>query len=321
MITTDEAVVAAIDACCRRLNITPDEYHARPEISSGGIRLFAAEGAPMYYAACVTRTVAWKETDAQRLGACEHILFETPGKWEQRIEIIPARIERRDIAGEINDDLDARNSGAKRIREGDHINAKLPAHREYMGRMKTEAEREGKLWCTEAESVGLCGQLEAILADPKCREIVEAGGNREQAAINVHKGTGLGIRALADVDDPGVRGTDLKTTRMRTSSRFAWDAQRRRYHYQLAHYADVFTDWKETGIIAVTNEPPYYAMHFQFDAELMAEAREANGWVLADLHARYQDKDNPESWRPDGYGRTTVIGREGADRSGIEWDE
>lgn len=303
-----------------RLDITPDEYHRRDEISSSGMRLFARDGAPDYYAAYIAKTKTFPETDALRLGSATHILFETPGRWEERIQIIPATIERDDIADEINSDFDARNSTAKRIELGDDINSRLPTHRAYMDRLKAEADALQKMWCTEDESRNLVGQLEAILADPVCRSIVEQGGNREQAAINVDAATGLGIRALADVDNPRLLGTDLKTTRWRSRQQFARDALNRGYHRQLAHYESVF-DWRDgSGLIAVTNEAPFYALYYRFDREVMADAKEKNGWTLADLQSRYMDRDNPESWRPEGYGITTVIGRDGIDSNRIEWD-
>lgn len=131
---------------------------------------------------------------------------------------------------------------------------------------------------TPADMAKVDALVEAVLAHRGARELLEQDGRPEVSAFAVDPVTGVRCRARFDRLSDGV-AVDLKTTRASASSvGFAREAAKHGYPIQEAHYADVL-EWV-TGerlpmaFVVVEKHPPHLVAVHYFDEITRMVARD-----------------------------------------------
>jgi hypothetical protein len=123
---------------------------------------------------------------------------------------------------------------------------------------------------------------DAVMRNHLCTQILKDCTDRELTGITPDPDAAIVRKIRVDARPPISAGSflaDLKTARDIMPARFYYDFRRYGYHIQSAFYLD--TDALITGegvrneffIIAVTNEPPYYARVFTVPPEIIEEGR------------------------------------------------
>lgn len=299
------------------LDITVQEYHDYPALSSSGLRCLMLNGPATFHARYILKNVKESQTDAQRLGQATHLAFEHSDDPLSVLEIIPSVIEEHSCVPDINRLMPEKTS-AKKLVVGDKINKQIRSHKDYMAARESIATTNGRFWINDEEAKMIVGQMEAILDNPATREIVEQGGGREIPACNVDTETGVKIKALADIEQPH-RIVDLKTTRQLTTDQFASDAKRHSYHIQMNHYTRCFDKPEPALIIGVTNVEPYLAFLYEFSPALRDIAHDIVGNLYANISGR-QGCIKRESWLNEGYGVKNIIGTDGIEEEDlVDW--
>lgn len=260
----------------------PDsEYHARPELSSTQARRILESPAKYKYA--LTHQSAPKaEFD---LGHAVHSKVLGVGA---EVVIIPA--------DKLASNGAASTTAAKKFIEQARADGKVPV------KADVAAERDA--------------MVEAVLAHPGARELLQQPGNPEVSLFGTDPDTGVDMRArfdyLPDFTAPDPWAVDLKTARTASPEGFARAVAEHRYDIQmewyLLLYAIITGDF--TGrmkFVVVETEPPYlvgvYALSEEFADMGRRQARRAletyAACTAADLWPGYPthpDPLQPPSW-------------------------
>jgi hypothetical protein len=244
------------------VNMTSEQYHAAPGLSSSALRCFILEGELAYYHRYVARTQVQPETDALKLGRIFHLAMEKPTTWEQEVVVIsPTVPDPLDpLAIGINSNLKA-GSKADLLYPGAEWNERLKTHRQYRDDVERLAQAQGKHFLRHEEYEQVKSQVNAVWDNHSAKEILT--GNQlksEMACFATAKTLPFQLKALLDNHDDDCV-IDFKSTRFLNWSDFIRDGYRKGYHWQMAYYCLV-SGLKRAKIIAVTNTPPYEANVF-----------------------------------------------------------
>lgn len=278
------------------LNITAAEYHQYDAVSHHGMRCFEQDGALVYHARYIERSLEKVDTDAMRLGRIFHLAMEKQDKWKEAVYLVPESLEDDEFLEEIAEQCRGRSKAS--FEPGTPISLKVPGHRLYMEAHQLKAARLGQEWVTPKDIATVLGQIMAVYENPECLQYVNHGRHdaAEVACIAEDFETGLMKKALIDLllDDVIV---DYKVTRFRTAKKYVWDAYNRGYQYQGDHYLDV-TGREKFCQIVVTSEPPFEANVFVLPEAKRKLARERNRATLAAIWQCMQ----LESWHSPNWG-------------------
>lgn len=237
------------------LDITPDEYFARPEISNGCLRCYMTDGPLICYHQFIKRDMESKSSDAKEFGRSFHAAVADPDSFLGFYATIPDTIEADSAAESVRSALLASGSKAD-FQVGDEINRKKSAHRQYIELHQQMALQNGLDYVTESDLETIRRMIEAIHENAAAREYVLLSGqhNTEVAYVNQDRVTGLGIKALVDLDLGPVL-VDYKTTRHTRPHDFLRDIMKS-YKYQAEWYLRV-TGAEKMVFIGVTKSPPH----------------------------------------------------------------
>ena len=265
------------------LNCSSAEYFARPEVNNSSMKCFRQAGPWSYYHKCECRSISEpKRSDAMRIGSLFHKHMECLTLGEQLIDhchVLPAEMD------------------------GEPINNRKPAHREYLSTFKEDAENSNTVWATEAEVYQVLQMCETAVNNGAAKDLMSnAGAWPESVAVN--RIEDVDVKAMSDLYHP-VDGVlvDFKTTRCADSSAFTREAIfKYGYHFQAAHYCDVF-EAKQFFIIAVRNFEPYETMVYEVPPALIEEAREINHETLRQI----RDCRELGTWHSPGWGKVITL--------------
>lgn len=283
----------------RTLDISAEEYHNRPEISSGFVRSFMINGPWVAYHQYVLRTLEDTDSDTKRLGRIFHLAMEDPNTVDDKVVIMPEAVP---------NDWGEPSKAEEKQMSGDTMpfQAKFRRHREFRDTYLLDAEEAGKELMTPADKHALVHMVESVWANPACREYLGTPlETHEVPCFNTDEKTGLELKALADIllEDIII---DFKSTRMSTALTFVRDARKKGYHYQGDHYRRV-SEKQRHLIVAVRNVEPWESMIYEIDAKMMAAASEDNDQALWSIKNSYET----DSWHSLGWGALQELSYEG----------
>ena len=265
------------------LNCSSAEYFARPEVNNSSMKCFRQAGPWSYYHNCECRSISEpKRSDAMRIGSLFHKHMECLTLGEQLIDhchVLPAEMD------------------------GEPINNRKPAHREYLSTFKEDAENSNTVWATEAEVYQVLQMCETSVNSGAAKDLMSNAGTWPES-VAVNRIEDVDVKAMSDLYHP-VDGVlvDFKTTRCADSSAFTREAIfKYGYHFQAAHYCDVF-EAKQFFIIAVRNFEPYETMVYEVPPALIEEAREINHETLRQI----RDCRELGTWHSPGWGKVITL--------------
>lgn len=260
------------------LDLTNDEYHARPEWSNSQVKLLPNE-VELFGKRHIEKQPAFqfKPTASVQLGTAVHdiILENTP------IVMIPESA------------LSASGSKAGK------------------GWTSLRADNPGKVLCKPDDPI--LHMAASIRAEPKAREWLESEGPVEQSICWHDDVSGLDLRAKPDKVSMTSQGNviiDLKSTKEDPHSerQIAKAIHTLCYHRQGAWYWDPVEWWLQDEVrlfmlIFVRNKPPYDCHVHELAGRAIELGRQQNRLARGELASRLQTKN----WLPETHGRTTVI--------------
>jgi len=259
-------------------------YFAMPAVSNSAMKCYRNEGPWSYYHKCELRSIDEpKKSDAMRIGSLFHKHMEcltTDSRLIDHVDTLPTHVD------------------------GDEVNNRKPSHREYLQQFKDDAEKSGKLWATEKEIDQVFRMCETAHENTAASDLLTHSGSHIAEAVCTNKYVGVPVKAMSDLYYPetGVL-VDFKTTRCGDSSAFMKEAIfKYGYHYQAAHYCDVF-EVDQFFIIAVRNFEPYETIVYEVPPALMDEAREINHDTLRQI----RDCRSLGTWHTQGWGKILTM--------------
>ena len=252
--------------------MTGSEYHARPEISSGGVRCIRNSGEFSYFHAYVARDLPAEDSDPFRLGRIFHLAMADV-HWRQKIFVLPLTLMECEELAVIRKSWLGRTR--KSLEVGAEIDKASPAHREYLDLLK--ANRQFIEWATEDELSLATEQIQAVLDNPATAWLADPNLKHEVCGFYRCPRTGLLLKAMADVWYETIDQSliaDFKTTRFGTRRAFGrWACSREvAIHVQVYHYCEVFGA-QEAAVVSVRNFRPCEAMFFSVPHWRMQEAK------------------------------------------------
>lgn len=162
-------------------------------------------------------------------------------------------------------------------------------------REKRDAWKEGlpagALVLTEKEIDMLTNMVNSLQMHPEASQFFKAG-KPEVTGRFTHKKTGIRCRIRPDYISYNDQGElfifDIKTTRTTTKGLFATDAAKKKYHCQLAYYADGMAqitgrEPSAVALVAMEKVEPYSVFVYWMDDEDLKKGRELNDFALANL--------------------------------------
>ena len=259
------------------LDISAEEYFARDEVSSSKLKDFRSKGPWTYYHTHVAKTVdSDKPSGAMNKGSAFHWLMAN-ADWEDGIAVY----------------------GDTYPPDGSALNLRKKDHREYMAKVRQEAEEDKMILISEEELADIEGMKASVMANQVARDLIGQVGSTSYEKPCINEVQGVAVKAMADVD-MSHRGiiADFKTTRRHTTKDFVKDAfYRFGYHFQGAHYLDVF-EAESFVIIGVRNFRPFESIVYDVPKEMIRDARHINHDTLQRIrwcaHANF--------WHSDGWG-------------------
>ncbi len=291
----DEALAGLLRGETILCAISPEEYHRRPEISSGFVRSMKSEGPLQAHARFIARSEADEDNAAMQLGRIVHRALADPDGWQKTMRFLPESLQD-------GDELDAlrkkwRGRSKATLQPGDDIDLKVPAHREWLAQHAADKSID---WVSQEVYDQAVGIVESVSANPATAVLV---GNPavDCEVIGFHKdlGTGLILKAMADVlylEESLI--CDFKTTSLATTEKFIRFALRDYgIDIQLAHYARVF-QVQNAAVIALRNQKPYESAWLSLPEFGLRQARAALDWSLRKIDECLQFGN----WNSDGFG-------------------
>jgi len=258
--------------------IGSEEYFAMPEVSNSMLKDFRTKGAWTYYHTHVTKEVTSDPPSrAMALGSAFHSLMEDLGNSPRRKVLV--------------------HSG--KGPDGEELNLRKKAHREWNEERAENIKEAGMILVSEDEKAQLDGMVQSVLDNPVAKKHIGMEGGHEVVCTNETQG--VSVKAMADLS---IRGgqvlVDFKTTRRHTMKDFAKDAfYRFGYHFQAAHYMDVF-EATQFIFIGVRNFAPYESIVYECPPEMIRDARHVNHDTLSRIRWCLDTKD----WHSDGWGES-----------------
>ena len=259
------------------LKIKPEEYFERDEVSSSMLKDFRSKGPWTYYHTHVAKTVESDgPSNAMKLGSAFHWMMANGS-----------------VEGGIT------TYGDTYPPDGSPLNLRKKDHREYLALLRVEAESVGLILISEEELAEVEGMCASVWENAVAHELIAEHDSELFERPCSNEVQGVPVRAMADVDrsEDGII-IDFKTTRRHTTKDFVKDAfYRFGYHFQGAHYLDVF-EAKRFVIIGVRNFRPFESIVYDVPKEMIRDARHINHDTLQRIrwctHANF--------WHSDGWG-------------------
>ncbi len=275
--------------------ISPEEYHRRPEISSGFVRSMKSEGPLQAHARFIARSEADEDNASMQLGRIVHRALADPEGWAKNMRIMPESLQD-------GDELDAlrkkwRGRSKADLRPGDMISSMIPAHREWLAGFTADKSVE---WVDQGDYDKAMGIVASVSANPATAVLV---GNPaiDCEVIGFHKdqATGLILKAMADclwLAESLV--CDFKTTSLSTLEKFIRFALRDYgIDIQLAHYCRVF-QVQNAAVISLRNQRPYESAWMDLPEFGLRQATAALDGSLRKIDECLQFGN----WNSDGFG-------------------
>ena len=261
------------------LDITANEYFERDEVSNTMLKDFRNKGPWTYYHKYIKRGQPEPEaTKAMKLGSAFHALMADGEDFSRSIAVQPPTIE------------------------GKPTNLRLKAHREYMKQF--ELGHKGKIILAPDEIDQLLRMRESVFDNPAAAVFAAQLEPKRSEVVALENIAGVDCKAMCDADfsDQGVI-IDFKTTRQHLGREFARDAfYKFGYHYQAAHYCDVFHA-ERFLFVAVRNFAPYESLVLEIPEHLIGQARMINHQTLDRIRWCHDMGD----WHTDGWGVTVDL--------------
>jgi hypothetical protein len=217
-------------------------------------------------------------SEAMRLGSAFHLLMADGEDFASSIVVRPPTVN------------------------GEPINMRKKAHREHIAAL--EASSRGKIILAPEEVDQLLRMKDSVWDNPAASPFVSRLTPERSEVIALEEVNGLMCKGMCDADfsDEGVI-IDFKTTRHHLGKQFARDALYKfGYHFQAAHYCDVFHA-ERFIFIAVRNFPPYESLVFEMPSHLISQAQLANHDTLERIRWCQAMSD----WHTDGWGLTVNL--------------
>ena len=159
------------------------------------------------------------------------------------------------------------------------------------------------MWATEAEVDQVLQMCTTAVENGAANDLMNMKGLIPEAvAVNIV--WNVEVKAMSDLYHPDNNVlVDFKTTRCADSSAFMKEAIfKYGYHFQAAHYCDVF-EAKQFFIIAVRNFEPYETMVYEVPPALIEEAREINHDTLRQI----RDCRELGTWHSPNWGKVITL--------------
>lgn len=258
-----------------RLNIAPEEYFARPEISNSMMKDFRDKGPWTFYHTHIKRNIQPAEpSNSMRIGSAFHLVMADFDVFSESAVVTPVSIM------------------------GEPVNLRKKAHREWMSEFRDV--NHGKILLSPEEMDMVLRMKESVYENPAAvKNIFDLTVDRNEV-VGIKEIEGVSCKAMCDADfsDRGLI-VDFKTTRQHLGVQFAKDAiYKYGYQFQAAHYCDVF-DAERFVFIVVRNFPPYETLVFEIPQEMMGQARMINYQTLERINWCQAHND----WHSDGWGQ------------------
>ena len=242
------------------LDITQDEYFAlRGDpafVSSTSLKCFREQGSWTYYHQHEVQLVDTKAKSASmKIGTLFHDLAAHMG--DPPWVVLPEDFE------------------------GEPLNLRKKAHREYVAERTDQAAEKGTYAVPRAEAHKVFAMYRAMQDNPAIRDLVNQEAQREVVATSNIEG--VPVKGMSDVLLSDNTIIDYKTTGKNTPVEFIQDVFRFRYHWQAAFYSELFSG-SRFFIVAVRNFEPYEAMLYEIPQHLIKTAAAANRQALDDLN-------------------------------------
>lgn len=245
-------------------DMTDEEYHADPALSSSMIRYLAKEGSYRYWAKFIAKTIPDKDTDALRFGRLFHRRMQFPNSWALGLY----RVQK----------CDARTKAGKLIIE-----------------KSIEAVNSGMTLIDESDVATLDAMYDAVMEHPGCRELLEMQGVAESSWFAQCRYTGMEVKARPDWMLPHTL-VDFKTTEALTQREFERNVLEYGYDCQADWYMRV-TGVPAFAVVAITKKAPHEAHLYEFDEEMLWTANQMNTVHLNHLKsAREFNQWHSEGW-------------------------
>lgn len=309
-------------------NLTAEEYHAAPGLSSSALRCYIREGRLKYYARYIQKKLPVVDSHAMKMGRVFHKAMEAPNGWQDSYLVMPDVIPDDATVHVINNAAKAAGSKAESLIPGKEWEFGKKLHRQFRDHLQAQSAREQKELLTPAELEIVKCQINAVFDNTKCREwITETQIRSEISCFLETEKLPWPLKALIDIDHaPSI--IDFKKTCEHHYSGFIRDAFRRGYHWQLAYYALV-AGRTEGRIIAVTDSAPFEANLYVLDERrmkgLIAEIREHVKRLAADCEVgEFEDTATdsfgvPPKWHNENWDAEIPLDLKVA--AGVEFDE
>jgi PDDEXK-like domain of unknown function (DUF3799) len=259
------AIDTALAYPCKIADLPAEVYHARPEWSTSQLKLLP-DSPELFCGYHITREWEFKQTDDMWLGECLHAV----------------RLEGRLIV-EIPDWALAKDGSRRQ------------AYRDWKAANPDVFDLKAK------DTQRIKDMDSGMMADPKCRAILEAAGECEQSYFWVDAEIGLPRRArldkLAEFDGVRIIG-DIKATNIDVTDARQVGAKVLEfgYHRQGASYLDAVeaVDGEMPagfGFMFVRNKVPYNARLWVLKPEDIDLGRRQNATAMIDLKRRLESGD------------------------------
>lgn len=282
------------------------EYHAdRTAISKSGLDLI--HKSPLHFKWAMENPR--EETAAMLRGTLVHTLALEPEKYAEEFAVLPDHWDDYELPEGViilPDTIKHRRGkefeAFKAAHEGQRII--LPSEAAKVKREAFEIQCDGMLVITSTQNDEVHKIVEAVLANPVSRNIIENADAIEQSVFAQDFETGVKVKCRPDIRI-GTALYDLKTTRSANRYSFARSVRTYRYHVQDAFYTDTCNadgiDIDQFGFIAVdTQDEPYQCTVFhRLSPEATMQGREEYRQDLR-IYAECLEKDEwpgyPESF-------------------------
>lgn len=271
-------------------DISAEEYHKTPGLSSTGLRCFARQGQLEFYVRHVAATKTLKDTEDMKEGRAFHKAMEKPDQWSDFYATLPNTVPDDELAQSVN--LELRGGGgetamvvagkgkkkaeskAAELIVGEEWDWKLKSHRQYRDAFAAQSAKNGKELLAAEQLETVKRQVEAVWDNQACRQYLEAKDlNVEMACFATDDKLPFTLKALTDLLLPRTV-IDFKKTRERHPKDFIRAAiHRYGYDWQGAYYCLV-TGRQEFRVISVTDEYPFEANCFHLPKDRLAHLRD-----------------------------------------------
>jgi len=269
------------------LDLSNEEYHARPEWSSSQVKLLPRD-VELFHRRHIEKHPAFqfKQTASMAIGTAVHdiVLEDTP------VVMIPEEVLQR---------------RKKKGSETEFTFAKAGAPWEEF-----KAAHPGAVLCKDDDPI--LHMVASIKGEPAAMKWLDAEGPVEQSMFYRDEETGLGLRARLDklcLASGGSVILDLKSTVVDPHSEreVAKQIYTFGYHRQGAWYWDAAEAWGhdiEALLLAfVRNSAPYDCHVWELSGMALELGRHRNRTARRELAARLQSNN----WKPESFGRISMI--------------